>query len=113
MAGGVDADTVAVFDRADTDRLLEQRIKIALTQAAQGGVLADEMVCLVLHDAFGFGEKRLTMFLGNHKRLFFRQQKMVASGTQIQYINERMNQIFRKSGFPQEFFDQMLGEIEI
>ena len=29
-----------------------------------------KMVCVVLHDALGFGEKRLNMFLGNHRRLF-------------------------------------------
>lgn len=71
-----------------------------------------KMVCLTLHDAFGFGEKRLTMFLGNHKRLFRRQHKMVLDGTQIDYLNERMAKIFRKGGFPQGFFDDMLGEVE-
>jgi hypothetical protein len=28
-----------------------------------------KMVCKTLHDTFGFGEKRLYLFLGNHKRL--------------------------------------------
>ena len=82
-------------------KIEEYALGIARKQMEKDGrIMLDlyiKMVCLVLHDAFGFGEKRLTMFLGNHKRLFFRQQKMVASGTQIQYINERMNQIFRKS----------------
>ena len=72
-----------------------------------------KMVCVTLHDAFGFGEKRLTMFLGNHKRLFHRQHKMVKSGTQLDYLNERMAQIFKKNGFPQGFFDNMLGEVII
>ena len=45
-----------------------------------------KMVCLTLHDAFGFGEKRLMMFLGNHKRLFHRQHKMVKDGSQIEYL---------------------------
>lgn len=71
-----------------------------------------KMVCLTLHDAFGFGEKRLTYFLGNHKRLFHRQRKMVQDGTQLEYLDKRMAEIFRKNGFPQEFFDKMLGEVE-
>jgi hypothetical protein len=71
-----------------------------------------KMVCLTLHDAFGFGEKRLTCFLGNHKRLFHRQRRMVQDGTQLEYLNKRMAEIFRKDGFPQEFFDKMLGEVE-
>jgi len=70
-----------------------------------------KMVCITLHDAFGFGEKRLTMFLGNHKRLFRRQCRMVNDGTQIEYLNERMAQIFKKNGFPQGFFDNILGEV--
>ena len=41
-----------------------------------------KMACLVLHDAFGFGEKRLRMFVGNHKRLFSRQAKLVQRGEQ-------------------------------
>lgn len=71
-----------------------------------------KMVCTTLHDAFGFGEKRLTMFLGNHRRLFYRQHCMVQNGTQEEYLNARMAEIFKKSGFPQQFFDDMLGAVE-
>ena len=69
-----------------------------------------KMVCVTLHDAFGFGEKRLNMFLGCHKRLFNRQVRMVKNGTQIEYLNRLMSEIFKKDGFPQQFFDDMLGE---
>ena len=71
-----------------------------------------KMVCLTLHDAFGFGEKRLTMFLGNHRRLFYRQRKMVQNNTQLEYLDKRMAEIFKKNGFPQKFFDDMLGEMD-
>ena len=71
-----------------------------------------KMVCVTLHDAFGFGEKRLNMFLGNHRRLFSKQQRMVKNNTQIEYLNKRMTEIFRKDGFPQSFFDDMLGKID-
>lgn len=70
-----------------------------------------KMACLVLHKAFGFGEKRLGMFLGNHKRLFRIQHKRVVDGTQLAYLNEEMAKIFRKNGFPQDFFDKMIGEV--
>lgn len=70
-----------------------------------------KMACVTLHDAFGFGEKRLTMFLGNHRRLFRIQHKKVIDGTQLAYLNEEMAKIFKKGGFPQSFFDNMLGEI--
>ena len=71
-----------------------------------------KMVCVTLHDAFGFGEKRLTMFIGNHRRLFNRQRRMVHDNTQIEYLNQRMAEIFKKNGFPQHFFDEMLGAVE-
>lgn len=71
-----------------------------------------KMACLILHDAFGFGEKRLRMFLGNHKRLFSRQTKLVKKGKQLEFLDEEMAKIFRKEGFPQSFVDDMLGPVE-
>lgn len=72
-----------------------------------------KMVCCVLHDAFGFGEKRLAMFIGNHRRLFDRQNKLVTNGQQMEYLNKRMNEIFKKDGFPQDFLEGLIGKIEI
>ncbi len=72
-----------------------------------------KMVCCVLHDAFGFGEERLTLFIGNHRRLFARQSRLVDKGEQQEYLNKRMSEIFKKNGFPQEFMDSLLGEIVI
>jgi hypothetical protein len=70
-----------------------------------------KMVCCVLHDAFGFGEDRLTCFIGNHKRLFLTQNKLVDKGEQLEYLNGRMAEIFKKNGFPQDFLDSLIGEI--
>ena len=70
-----------------------------------------KMACVVLHKAFGFGEKRLGMFLGHHRRLFHLQHKKVVDGTQLEYLNEEMARIFKKNGFPQDFFDKMIGEV--
>lgn len=72
-----------------------------------------KMVCLTLHEVFGFGEKRLYLFLGNHKKLFLDQRKMVQNNTQLEYLDKRMNEIFKKSGFPESFFDSMLGPVKV
>ena len=94
----------------------EYALSIARKQNEKDGrIMLDlyiKMVCVTLHDFFGYGEKRLTLFLGNHRALFFDQRRMVAENTQIEYLNERMAQIFKKNGFPQMFFDKMLGEVE-
>ena len=71
-----------------------------------------KMVCLTLHETFGFGEKRLDTFLAQHKALFIEQQKLVNAGTQLEVIDERIGKIFRRHGFPQYFFDKMLGPVE-
>ena len=79
-----------------------------------GRVMLDlyiKMMCVTLHDMFGWGERRLTLLLGHHRSLFFEQEKMVKSGEQIEYLNRRMGEIFKKKGFPQGFFDKMLGEV--
>ena len=85
------------------------------TVEKDGRIILDiyiKMVCKTLHDVFGFGEKRLTLFLGNHRWLFHDQRKMVQDGTQLEYLNDEMTKIFRKNGFPQHFFDKMLGPVE-
>lgn len=71
-----------------------------------------KMVCLTLHEVYGFGEKRLYLFLANHANLFYDQRKRVQDGTQVNYLEEQMAHIFRKNGFPNRLFDKMLGPIE-
>lgn len=73
-----------------------------------------KMVCVMLHDMpNGFGEKKLRVFLAGHKRVFARQFRLVERGEQLQYLNKRMAEIFKKDGFPQNFVDDLLGEVDV
>ncbi len=73
-----------------------------------------KMVCVMLHDMpDGWGEKRLRVFLAGHKRVFARQFRLVERGEQLKYLNQRMAEIFKKDGFPQNFVDDLLGEVEV
>lgn len=99
---------------------IEKYCRAAAMEAAQmqcekdGRIMLDlytKMTCVILHDAHGFTEDDLLMFLGNHKRLFNRQARLVRDGEQIEYINKRMAEIFPVHGFPQSFFDGMLGAV--
>ena len=101
---------------AQRKKIEEHAKQIAVEQFEQDTrIMMDlyiKMVCTVLHDAFGFGEKRLTLFLLHHKRLFTRQRRMVKDNTQIEYLDRRMAEIFRKNGFPKQVFDDLLGEVK-
>jgi hypothetical protein len=102
-----DQEKLKAFTRDVALEAAEKQIEI------DGRIMLDiymKMACLVLHDAFGFGERRLTRYIGNHKRLFHRQAKLVSRGEQLQYLDKRMAEIFPKDGFPQKFVDDMLGE---
>lgn len=67
-----------------------------------------KMSCQVLHEAFGFGEKRLSMYLGNYKRIFRENRRNVRDGVQIYELDRKMRKIFRKSGYPDSFFKAMI-----
>lgn len=103
--------------KAQKDRIEEHAKDIAMEYVQKDlRLMLDlyiKMVCVTLHDAFGYGEKRLNMFLGNHKMLFREQIKKVHDNTQIAYLNKRMDEIFHKNGFPDELFAKMLGEVII
>lgn len=73
-----------------------------------------KMACCMLHDMpNGFGEKRLRIFLAGHKRVFERHFRLVERGEQLQYLNKRMEEIFKKDGFPQNFVDDLLGKVDV
>lgn len=106
--------------QSDRDKLTEWAKSIGL-EAAEMQFRKDmrtafdgyiKMACVVLHDAMGMDEEQLTLFLGNHKRVFARQARRIREQDQIQYLNDRMTDIFPESGFPQEFFDRMFGDEE-
>lgn len=90
-----------------SEKMLERNARIMLE-------IYMKMVCVMLHDMpNGFGEKRLRVFLAGHKRVFARQFRLVERGEQLQYLNKRMAEIFKKDGFPQNFVDDLLGEVDV
>lgn len=100
---------------------IEEYCKSVAFQAAKETTERDErimldcyikMACLALHEGLGLDEDQLYLFLGWHQRIFKEQVEMVKKGTQVQYLNGEMAKIFRKSGFPEDFFNDMLGPVE-
>ena len=71
-----------------------------------------KMMCTLLHDTRGCGEKRLTIFIGDFQILFREQQKLVSKGKQLEFLNKRMSEVFVRGGFPQSFVDNLLGKVD-
>ena len=71
-----------------------------------------KMTCVTMYDKMGYTEDEIYLFLGHHRELFHDQVKRVRSGEQVDYLNRRMEEIFKTRGFPQGFFDKMLGSVE-
>lgn len=67
-----------------------------------------KMSCIVLHEAFGFGEKRLNCFLGNYRRVFRMHAKLVKKGEQDAFLDRKIRKIFKKKGYPDDFFKTMI-----
>ena len=71
-----------------------------------------KMTCVTMYDKCGMTEEEIYLFLGHHRELFRDQINKVRSGEQVDYLNRRMEEIFKTKGFPQGFFDKMLGSVE-
>lgn len=64
--------------------------------------------CDVLNRAFNFDEDQLYEYLGNYRRVFREQRKLVKRGEQLPELDRRMRKIFKRKGYPDEFFKEML-----
>ena len=66
-----------------------------------------QLACIILHDAFGMGPRRLTTFLGNWKRIYKRNSKLGTKKAQDEFLKAEMERIFGKDGYPYEFIDSL------
>ena len=71
-----------------------------------------KMLCILLHDTGGYGEKRLTLLVGNLNMMFKEQKRLVSKGKQREWLDKRLAKIFRRDGFPQYFIDGMFGKAD-
>ena len=66
-----------------------------------------KMLCVVLHDYFGFGEKRLTRVIGNFRMLHRKFRKVKTAKEANEALEKEMKRIFKKGGFPQEYVENL------
>lgn len=68
-----------------------------------------QLACIILHDAFGFGSQRLTVFLGNWKRIYNRNKKFSCEEEQSEFLRNEIESIFGVGGYPSEWIDSLEG----
>lgn len=66
-----------------------------------------KLCCIILHEVYGFGESRLYQFLGNWKRIYKWNSKLENSKRQSEEINKKIDKIFRKNGYPDDFINSL------
>lgn len=68
------------------------------------------LACIVLNRCFGFGRKRLLLFLANWREMYRTNAKIVTSGgdeAQQAWLRGEMDRIFGKGNYPYEYIDKL------
>lgn len=66
-----------------------------------------QFACIVLNKYFGFGKKRLMIFLGNWREMYRINTKLDGREKQAEFLNAEMTRIFGKDGYPKQFIDKL------
>lgn len=66
-----------------------------------------KLSCILLHETFGFGEKRLLRFISRWDRVYRRNARNKNKTAQTEWLALEMSKCFPKGGFPQERIDYM------
>lgn len=66
-----------------------------------------QLACLVLNRCFGFGEKRLLLFLGTWREIYRFNAKLKSKAEQTEWLQSEMARIFRRSGYPYKYIDKL------
>lgn len=66
-----------------------------------------KMMCIVLHNAYGFGEDRLRCVIANFKHLRRKHRDISSAQELMPILDAEIAQIFKKSKFPQDYVERL------
>lgn len=66
-----------------------------------------QFACIVLNRNFGFGKKRLLIFLGVWREMYRINNRLANEAEQTAYIKAELNKIFGEDGYPYEYIDKL------
>ena len=83
---------------SEVDRMLTEEEVVLFAQYTK-------MMCIVLHDYFGFGDDRLHCVIGNFKTLRRRYRNVKTAQEVNTVLDAEMERIFKKNKFPQDYVE--------
>lgn len=66
-----------------------------------------KMLCILLHELFGFGEIRLLRVIAYWKRLYARNKRYKTAAERDAWLDAEMKKLFPKCGFPDVRIQEM------
>lgn len=88
---------------SEINRILSEEEVVLFTQYTK-------MLCIVLHDYFGFGEDRLCRVIGTFRMLHRKFRKAKTAKEVNEALDKEMARIFKKNGFPQDYVENLQRE---
>lgn len=88
---------------SEINRILSEEEVVLFTQYTK-------MLCIVLHDYFGFGEDRLCRVIGCFRMLHRKFRKAKTASEVNSALDKEMERIFKKNGFPQDYVESLQRE---
>lgn len=92
-----------IINRVKTE---EVRKEVIHTQAELQKIWL-QLACIVLNRCFGFGRKRLLLFLGTWREIYRFNSKLKSKAEQTEWLRGEMDRIFGKDGYPYKYIDKL------
>ena len=86
--------------KSEVDRALTEEEVVLFTQYTK-------MMCIVLHDYFGFVENRLYRVIANFKTLKRRYKNVRTAQDVMPALDKEIERIFRRNKFPQDYVERL------
>lgn len=87
--------------------MTEEVVKQVLHEEAELQKIWLKFACIILNKYFGFGRKRLLLFLGNWREMYRVNSELDSKEEQSSFIDTEIDRIFRKEGYPTEYVDKL------
>lgn len=87
--------------------MADEVVKQVLHEEAELQKIWLKFACIILNKYFGFGRKRLLLFLGNWREMYRINTKLDSKEAQSAFIDTEINRIFRKEGYPTEYVNKL------